>query len=153
MQRTTEVCRVFLLLNRRGSGSKRSIWLSTRADFSCHDEVTLVSLVLVVYQIIQSYVRIMCVHIYFFSWFVELRLIVNSRYFFISSLYKLPRSIRSNHFATGSCKFIFFYSPFCFLFLFSLFIYFYLFFLEKTLDVYTRKESPHSPKNKIKVEE
>lgn len=126
MQRTTEVCRVFLLLNRRGSGSKRSIWLSTRADFSCHDEVTLVSLVLVVYQIIQSYVRIMCVHIYFFSWFVELRLIVNSRYFFISSLYKLPRSIRSNHFATGSCKFIFFYSPFCF-FVFVLLIYLFIF--------------------------
>lgn len=152
MQRTTEVCRVFLLLNRRGSGSKRSIWLSTRADFSCHDEVTLVSLVLVVYQIIQSYVRIMCVHIYFFSWFVELRLIVNSRYFFISSLYKLPRSIRSNHFATGSCKFIFFLFAFLF-FVFVLLIYLFIFFLEKTLDVYTRKESPHSPKNKIKVEE
>lgn len=126
MQRTTEVCRVFLLLNRRGSGSKRSIWLSTRADFSCHDEVTLVSLVLVVYQIIQSYVRIMCVHIYFFSWFVELRLIVNSRYFFISSLYKLPRSIRSNHFATGSCKFIFFLFAFLF-FVFVLLIYLFIF--------------------------
>jgi hypothetical protein len=75
MQCTTEVCCVFFFIReQRGSGLCSGRYGRRRAPSFHHDEVTLVLLVLIVYQIIQSYAHIF-VYIYAYIYFFVCKLV------------------------------------------------------------------------------